>query len=642
MISDGELTAQQLFGTGDATVAAPSAGTTAGDLLMSQLNPLDFDYERFPGIALRATDQKLPGHALTDRLEQLGELGRRIAILIFHVTKLLGTPPWRDTLGNQPEVQERMQALNATADALVALQPADSRAPMAELRAQEQAELVRSGFNGLLNLLLFLMDEWGSPTGLEWYRNLFDTSPIPTTIPPPQAVEDFLDPAKRNQIFASWWVQGNNPLCVRGVTLAEIEHEVGTLDANKYALVMPNDTPGAADHDNRLFWVDFPTLLAGLEPGDYPVNKRLPKPRVLFAVKPGCPAYEPFVPLAIFDDSTNQLVWSDVASPGTANDWTRAMLASLCANQLHHTWVSHFPRTHFVMEAVAVATLRTLETPQHPIFWLLRAHIDGTLGFNETALGAFTDQSGADRFLMASTLRTGQKLMLESLNGWQNYDFMEDLKQRQVRREQLPYYPYRDDAKLWWDAIESMVHGVVDAAYTDDAAVRNDARLQAWADVLVAKRKMPENGAELIPKAPTTKAELQALLQKILFTCTAYHAAVQIPLNGFDVSPLTAPCSLYPDKSTDPPEAMLANLGTSLFQLAFFYFGDIVTFSMGDYQVRSMKGPMPIPTKMKDEVKTFKKALRGIERDIDAANQLRKVGAYKTLLPEMVSRSVDI
>src|SRR5262249_21690445 len=149
----------------------------------------------------------------------------------------------------------------------------------------------------------------------------------------------------RNRLFASWWVQGNNPFCVRRVSLHDVEQAVGTLDAGKYALVVPGDTPAAADHDGRLFWVDSPTLLAGLEPGDYPVRKRLPTPRVIFAVKPTRPDDEAFVPVAIFDDYTQTLVWPPAASPGTANAWTRAMLASLCANQQHHTWVSHFPRT---------------------------------------------------------------------------------------------------------------------------------------------------------------------------------------------------------------------------------------------------------------------------------------------------------
>src|SRR5262249_13298986 len=164
---------------------------------------------------------------------------------------------------------------------------------------------------------------------------------------------------------------------------------------------------------------------------------------------------------------------SDVASPATANDWTRAMLASLCANQVHHTFVSHFPRTHFVMEAVAVATLRTLSAG-HPLFWLLRTHIDGTLAFNETALSSFTAQAGADRFLMAASLRTGQALMRKSLDGWKNFDFPSDIAQRQVGTARLPYYPYRDDAQLWWDAIGTFVSDVVDVAYANDPAVLND------------------------------------------------------------------------------------------------------------------------------------------------------------------------
>jgi arachidonate 15-lipoxygenase len=329
-----------------------------------------------------------------------------------------------------------------------------------------------------------------------------------------------------------------------------------------------------------------------------------------------------------------------VANPATANAWTRAMLASLCANQLHHTFVSHFPRTHFVMEGVAVATLRTL-SEKHPLFWLLRNHIDGTLGFNETALSSFTDQSGADRFLMAASLETGQAAMRSSLDGWKTFDFLPDLAQRDVDATRLPYYPYRDDAKRWWTAITDFVRAVVDVAYPSEAAVINDTQLQAWAGVLKAPRSRVANGADLISTVPASKAELRALLQKILFTCTAYHAAVQIPLNGFDVCPVTAPCSLYPDASDAPPESMLARFGTSLFQLAFFYFGDIVTYAAGTYGHAGAPNP---PGNMSAAVSAFGTAIQTIGNAIRHANATERIniGAYEPLLPEKVSRSVDI
>ena len=238
---------------------------------------------------------------------------------------------------------------------------------------------------------------------------------------------------------------------------------------------------------------------------------------------------------------------------------------------------------------------------------------------------------------MAAALRTGQVLMVKSLDGWQNFDFPSDIARRQVDSVRLPYYPYRDDAQLWWDAIGTFVGSVVGAAYANDAAVINDAQLQAWAGVLAGARTRAANGALLIPATPATRAGLGALLQKIIFTCTAYHAAVQIPLNGFDVSPLPAPCSLFPDSAADPPESMLANLGTSLFQLVFFYFGDIVTYRVGTYAA-------PVPTSMGTPVNDFNNALVNIASVIGNANmsQRQKVGPYASLLPTTVSRSVDI
>jgi hypothetical protein len=228
-------------------------------------------------------------------------------------------------------------------------------------------------------------------------------------------------------------------------------------------------------------------------------------------------------------------------------------------------------------------------------------------------------------------------MMCKSLEGWHDFDFQRDLADRDVGPSRLPYYPYRDDAQLWWDAIRDFVNGVVDITYSDDDAVTNDSQLQAWGRVLAAKRTRRENGAELIPAPPDTKVALAALLQKIIFTCTAYHAAVQIPLNGFDVSPLTAPCSLYPDAETAPPESMMANLGTSLFQLAFFYFGDIVTHEVGSYFAKRR-----MPNRLKAPTDLFTSRLPQIEQHIAQANAGRTIGAYNSLLPQYVSRSVDI
>ncbi len=112
---------------------------------------------------------------------------------------------------------------------------------------------------------------------------------------------------------------------------------------------------------------------------------------------------------------------------------------------------------------------------------------------------------------------------------------------------------------------------------------------------------------------------------------------MQIPLNGFDVSPLTAPCSLFPDSPPNPPESMLGKLGTSLFQLAFFYFGDIVTYPVGTYA-------QPGPASMLIPVLKFRARLVVIAGLVGYANisRRRKIGAYQSLLPVKVSRSVDI
>ncbi|MFS8066246.1 MAG: lipoxygenase family protein, partial [Byssovorax sp.] len=87
----------------------------------------------------------------------------------------------------------------------------------------------------------------------------------------------------------------------------------------------------------------------------------------------------------------------------------------------------------------------------------------------------------------------------------------------------LPYYPYRDDALVLWDAIEEGVAGVLGHYYKSDEDLVNDVEMQAlWADL-----KAHGLPVEKLPCVELSRvADLVNIFTTVVFTVSVQHCAV--------------------------------------------------------------------------------------------------------------------
>jgi arachidonate 15-lipoxygenase len=99
-----------------------------------------------------------------------------------------------------------------------------------------------------------------------------------------------------------------------------------------------------------------------------------------------------------------------------------------------------------------------------------------------------------------------------------------DLRARGVDDiDQLPDYPFRDDALLIWNAINQWVGEYVAVYYTSDSDVTGDYELKAWATELALSGKIKGF------RAIATRGQLVTVVTAIIFNASAQHAAVNFP-----------------------------------------------------------------------------------------------------------------
>lgn len=111
---------------------------------------------------------------------------------------------------------------------------------------------------------------------------------------------------------------------------------------------------------------------------------------------------------------------------------------------------------------------------------------------------------------------------------WRLLNVPHAIAQRGV--ETLPRYYYRDDALKLWNAIEAFVKEVIAVYYCGgNGDVKKDKELQNWIGDLHANG-LPQHGLNgevdhHVPKSVDSVKELIDFLTRIVFCCSAQHAA---------------------------------------------------------------------------------------------------------------------
>ena len=460
------------------------------------------------------------------------------------------------------------------------------------------------------------------------------------TLPLPEIASVF----QTDESFGLQRVAGPNPMLIKKIT--QLPDNFPVTDEGYKKVMGDGDSLQQALADNRIYLLDYQELSLLVEhPGND--NKQVFAPLALFALPEGGSALKPVAIQCGQAAEEFKVSYAVTTDEGQEYwEWLVAKTVVQMAEGNYHELFVHLARTHLLIEAFAVATPRHL-AEKHPLNILLTPHFEGTLSINASAAGSLIAADGPIDNIFAADIKYTQQAAGEDRLGYDFYDSMlpNDLEKRGVAStEQLPNYPYRDDATLVWNAIHEWVNEYIGVYYKSDNDVLDDTELTAWTDALIAEGKVKGF------KAITSKTQLADVVTMVVFTASAQHAAVNFPqsvlmpfapaISGavWGNDPLTA-------NSEEAWLKMLAPMPQSLEQLSLLHLlGSVYYRQLGEYR----SNHFPYLAWFEDDKITdsggpldrFNEALEKVETTIKERNANRP--EYSYLLPSKIPPSINI
>ena len=208
--------------------------------------------------------------------------------------------------------------------------------------------------------------------------------------------------------------------------------------------------------------------------------------------------------------------------------------------------------------------------------------------------------------------------------------------------ETLPLYPYRDDARLYWEAIREWVGAYLALYYPTNADVQSDPELKAWLAEIGAADGGRVSGFGPGMAAPTV-AYLTDAVTMILFTCSVQHAAVNfpqydimsyvpaMPLAGYSPAPTSKTGATAADHLAMFPPMDMAELQMELGYL----LGTVHYTTLGQYPAGHF-----LDARVAEPLARFQARLADAGRQIAERNATRV--PYTTLAPAGIPQSINI
>lgn len=459
----------------------------------------------------------------------------------------------------------------------------------------------------------------------------FACSPMPDR----EFLWDFLND---DAYFGYQRVAGVNPLVIEGVE--SVERLPTPLRENPKILAQLPAALETLIAEQKLYVADYAMLQAmAATTGMLGTHRKyLAAPLALFLLQDN----GWLRPLAIHLDRNAA---DSVFTPADGQDWVAARAYAQAADFTHHELWSHATHVHYVMEAFILASHRQLST-RHPLFALLDLHFDYTLAVNDNPLfektadgktPAFGQMFGGSYDGMIDFMAQGMRAF-----SFQDAALPRDIERRRMGSPKL-HYPYRDDGRLLWNALETFARQYLAQVYRHEDDLAGDTELQAWAAELATPTNAGGLGIGGFPSGFTALADLVAVVTQILFLATAHHSAVHFTQYQYAGLLPQMPGAVY----APPPSSntrywflrdvlkLLPPFGIAFYQMFIFYMTDFRVNRIGEYDLSRFDADA------KTIIKAHQNALKAISKTIGERNQTRPL-PYKPMDPACIPNSVSI
>ncbi|WAR06952.1 LOX5-like protein [Mya arenaria] len=229
--------------------------------------------------------------------------------------------------------------------------------------------------------------------------------------------------------------------------------------------------------------------------------------------------------------------------------WILAKMWFNNADAQIHQAISHLGYTHLIMGGFAIAAHRYL-SKSHPIFKLLAPHFLYLMAINNIGLKSLVSKGALIDILMSMGSEGTEYLIAKHKDTWRlNVEgcLPADIVDRGVEPTDVPFYPFRDDALLTYQAIEEYVDSYVSLYYRSDKVLQEDPEIQAWRYDMDRSASDGGLGVKGIPGEQgrfQKRDELALVLKCIIYTCSVGHAAVNFKQYDEYAFPLNYPMML--------------------------------------------------------------------------------------------------
>jgi len=324
-------------------------------------------------------------------------------------------------------------------------------------------------------------------------------------------------------------------------------------------------------------------------------------------------------------------------------------------------FATHVVPTHFVMEVFYVASRRTLSAI-HPLSLLLYPHFKKMISVNFLARTILLGKGQMVDIVLSSGRTGGVQIAGRKFAqyNFEDHKFKNDIKNRGVEPEDLPYYPYRDDAKLWDDALTTFVTDIVHIYYGSTAdeqkkLIAEDLELQSFVtEVYHQFQRIRPDGKHGFPSALNSADDLISYLTNMISYCSYKHALMNYAANAHYAFTPNAPATLrkhFPEgrnfkvtwrtilETLPNHESALRQTGMAK-QLSMVPEG-FNTFGKAEFQYKYLfKNP-----KSKEAIKKFQENVKQIEKTVAEREKNRvKIDGrgYPWLEPSKVTFSIEL